>query len=952
MRTYERPEATSQNRMPARSYYIPEGCGSLTSLNGRWNFAFFENGDYIDEITHWDTIPVPSCWEAQGYEHPNYTNINFPFPCDPPYVPDINPAGVYERAFLIPDTAMRHYIVFDGVCSCAELYINGSFVGSTQGSHLTAEFDISGFVHTGENTIRVYVRKWCCGSYLESQDFIRFHGIFRDVSLLSRPKGHIFDIDIRTQGDLALCQADRPFTLRLYDHGRLLAEEASDPDGRCSLPVNDAILWNAEEPYLYTAEFHAQGEIIRRSFGFREISRSDEHEILINGSPVKFRGVDYHSTHPTKGWTTSQEDIIRDLTLMKQLNINCIRTSHYPPEPYLLDLCDEMGFYVMLETDLECHGFIRRYANVEYVYDVDSGEWPSSQPQWKKEYVERMARTYERDKLHPSIIFWSTGNESCYGSNHMAMIDWLKARDTKRLVHCEDASRAGKYERTDIFSSMYTSLELLEEWVKDDKIDQPMFLCEYAHAMGNGPGDIWDYWELFYRHKKLTGGCVWEWADHAFLVDGVQKYGGDFPGELTNDGNFCCDGMVFSDRSLKAGSLEVKAAYAPFRLTCEDGILWVRNCYDFRSFSGCQFQYTMTIDGKVTDTRTICSDILPRERFSITPEKLPEQCVLGCYASLRMIDKNGNETGLFQVQLPVPIISSKHEAAPLPVRETEQEILASGTDFCYTISRQTGMLTSIRFRGEEQLKGAVALTCDRASTDNDKVMDPLWHWRDVWQGENLEYTFHKVYDMTVEGNRVLLTTSAAGVSRAPYLNYTLQYDFYEDGSVHLTFDGRVRKSATWLPRLGFSFMLPYEHDSFRYFGNGPMESYCDMTHHGTVDWHSSCADDEYVNYVRPQEHGNHTQTRVLQMDSGLTFAADSQMEICVSHYDTSTLQRAAHTDELKKSNATHVRVDYRDSGIGSKSCGPELLECYRLAEKEIHFGFTIYDAKSPGISGS
>lgn len=939
MREYENPEQTSLNRMPSRSYYIPEGCGRLVSLNGIWNFAFFENGDYIDEITDWEPTPVPSCWEAQGYQHPNYTNINFPFPCDPPFVPDINPAGVYERTFFIEEESLKHYIVFDGVCSCAELYINGSFAGFTQGSHLTAEFDISGLVHAGENIIRVYVRKWCCGSYLEDQDFIRFHGIFRDVSLLSRPVGHIFDIDIRTHGNRVFCQADRPCRISLYDHELLLYSQDS-ADGCCTFVVEQPALWNSEAPYLYTVVFQAQGETIRRNFGFRDISCSPEHEILINGSPVKLKGVNYHSTHPSKGWTISEEDMRRDLSLMKQLNINCIRTSHYPTPPYFLDLCDEMGFYVMVEADLECHGFIRRNPNVQYTYDVESGEWPSTQPQWTKEYVDRMSRTYERDKNHPSVIMWSTGNESGYGSNHDAMIDWLRARDSERLIQCEDASRAGKPENTDIFSYMYTGHDLLKEWAEDDKINQPIFLCEYSHSMGNGPGDLWDYWELFHQYKKLAGGCIWEWCDHTFLVDGVQKYGGDFPGELTNDKNFCCDGLVFSDRSLKAGSLEARTAYAPFRLSYEDGLLWVTNYYDFLSFEGCRFVCQLTLDGEILESRTVLSGILPRERFSIDPGPLPKSCTLGCYASVQMLDRHGMETAVFQVPLPVPVISEAETGKPLTLLENDREIIAAGKNFRYVLSRQTGMLTSIILDGEEQLARPAAFSTDRACTDNEKNMAAYWHFADIWQGENIEHTFHKVYDLKVSENTVVVTASAAGVSRTPYFRYQLKYEFFQNGHLHIALDGTVRESTVWLPRLGFSFTLPYQHDHFRYFGNGPWESYCDMTHHGTVDWHTSCADDEYVNYVRPQEHGNHTNTKRLQIGR-LEFSADNEMEICVSHYDAAALQAANHTDELKKSDATHVRIDYKDSGIGSNSCGPQLQEKYRLSEKEIHFGFTI-----------
>lgn len=939
MRNYEIPEATSINRMPARSYYIPEGSGRMQTLNGIWKFAYFQNGDYVPDTIDWSTIPVPSCWEMQGYGHPNYTNINFPFPCDLPYVPDINPAGVYERSFTIADSDIRHYVVFDGVCSCAELYINGNFVGATQGSHLTAEFDITDHVHAGNNTIRVYVRKWCCGSYLEDQDFIRMHGIFRDVYLLSRPEGHIFDIDIRTDKNTVYCKADKPCTVSLFDGENLISKHTAE-NGQTQFIVPHANFWNAESPYLYTLIFEAQDEIIRRRFGFCDISVSDQYELLINGTSVKLKGIDYHSTHPKTGWTTSQEDILLDLKRMKKLNINCIRTSHYPPTPYFMDLCDEMGFYVILETDLECHGFVRRYPHVSYNYDVSSMEWPSSRPDWKKEYIERMARAYERDKNHPSIIMWSTGNESGYGENHIAMIDWLRTHDSKRLVHCEDASRAGIHNRTSVYSGMYFSQELLQSTAEDPRITQPVFLCEYSHSMGNSPGDVWDYWELMYQYKKLIGGCIWEWADHTVLVDGVQKYGGDFPDELTNDGNFCCDGLVFSDRSFKAGSLEAKAAYAPFRLTYKNDLLWITNHYDFLSFEGCKFIYTLTLDGDVLETKTLSATTAPHDSFSIAPSVMPDHCKLGCYASIRMIDRNGHETGVLQVQLPVSIVSDA-ASAPLSLKDTAREIVAEGSRFRYAISKQTGMLKSICIDGRELLREEVVLSADRATTDNEKGMVNYWHLVDIWQGENLDHTFHKAYDVSFDRNSVTVQASEAGVSRVPFFRYTLKYNFFTDGSIHFSLDGNVRQDTVWLPRIGFEFALPYSDDKFRYFGNGPAESYCDTTHHGTVDWHQSDADAEYVNYARPQEHGNHTQTKKLLFSDGLSFTADREMDICVSHYDTHAIQRAAHTDELVKSDATHVRIDYKDSGIGSQSCGPELLEKYRLSEKEIHFGFTL-----------
>ena len=940
MRFYENPNKTSDKRLAPRSWYIPEGECNYTLLNGKWKFAFFENGDAVEEIIRWESTEVPSCWQTQGYENPNYTNVNYPYPCDPPYVPNINPMGVYEREFDITDTAKRHYIVFEGVSSCAEVYINGKYAGFTQGSHMQAEFDISEFIVAGTNTVRVYVRKWCCGSYLEDQDFFRFNGIFRDVYILSRPKGHIFDIYIRTYGNEIHCTADRPCVVALYD-GETLLDTKESSDGKCVFTVADPVFWNAEQPYLYTVKFAACGEVITRKIGFRTVSVSENFELLINGSPVKLKGVNHHDTDPNNGWCMSDSDILRDLELMKKLNINTIRTSHYPPSPRFLDYCDEMGFYVVLEADLETHGIIRRFANVGYRYDVESTDWPCSNPEWKKEFVERMQRAYERDKIHTSIIMWSDGNESGHGANHKAMLDWVRQRDDTRLLHAEGASYVENLTDADVYSRMYPSIEGICKWAEDEKLNQPVFMCEYSHSMGNGPGDVWDYWDAIYAHKKLIGGCIWEWADHTVVQDGVQRYGGDFKGELTNDGNFCCDGMVFADRSLKPGSYEVKAAYAPFRISWNNGCLEVKNCFDFLSFDGYTFEYDITVDGESLEKRIVTANTKPHESFNITPvAELPESCALGMYASVKMSDGAGQELSTLQVQIPCKTVKSAKEKYPLSLEDGKFFVKASGENFSYTFSKQQGNFTSMIINGAEQLTGPVILSYFRACTDNDRNMQALWNNMNIWQGENLDCVFCHVYDTKVSGNTVKVTASAAGVSRSPFFRYELSLNFFTDGSIDITLDGKIRENVVWLPRLGFEFKLPYENDNFRYYGNGPLESYCDMTHHGTVGWFDSEADREYVNYICPQEHGNHTDTKVLEIGD-MRITADGKMDICVLHHSIEQIAKAEHTDELAPSDKTHVRIDYKVSGIGSNSCGPGLAEKYRLDEKDIHFGFNI-----------
>lgn len=939
MRIYENPLKTSENRLKQRSWYIPEGSEKCT-LNGEWRFKYFENGDNAGEIEEWDNIEVPSCWQLKGYENPNYTNINYPFPCDPPYVPDINPLGVYERSFQLTDGSLDAYLVFEGVSSHAEVYVNGKYVGFTQGSRLFAEFDITEFVSSGTNTVRVYVRKWCCGSYLEDQDAFRYNGIFRDVYVLSRPHGHIFDLDIKTEGSSIICTADGYFTAELYDNDAFLDTQTS-VDGKVCFKVETPKLWSAEMPNLYTVKIHSAGETITRKIGFRTIEISDDYELLINGVPVKLKGVNHHDTDPNKGWTMSEEDILRDLKLMKQLNINTIRTSHYPPSPKFLDYCDEMGFYVILETDIETHGVLRRYANISYNFDVESADWPCANPDWKKEFIERMERAYERDKIHTSIIMWSTGNESGYSENQHDMIEWVKSRDKTRLAHCEDASRKGTPDNTDVYSRMYPSVETIENWAKGDEIKQPVFMCEYAHAMGNGPGGIWDYWNAIYENKKLIGGCVWEWADHVVTVDGVQKYGGDFDGELTHDGNFCCDGMVFADRSFKPGAFEIKNTYAPFRIKWQDGALILKNCFSFTSFDGYSFEYDITADGESIEKKIVRLNTKPGDAFAITPSvQLPNESRLGCYITVKMLDGDGFEIGCMQEEIPTVIIKEKSEASPICLTDGEFEITAQGENFRYVLSKQTGTFISIVISGEEQLLEPAKLSYFRAPTDNDRNIKMYWDRTNIWQGENFDCVFSKIYSCEVSLNKAVFTASAAGISRKPFFNYTLEYQFFDDGSVEVSLNGKIRENVIWLPRLGFEFKLPYAKDKFRYFGNGPLESYRDMNRHGTVGWHESDADKEYVNYVRPQEHGNHTACKVLDIENSLKFAADD-MEISVLHHSIEALTDAEHTDELKKSDGTNVRVDYKVSGIGSASCGPALDEKYRLSEKDILFRFTI-----------
>ena len=956
MRFYEDLTHISENRLPQRAYYIPENEGAYILLNGEWNFKYYD-ADYKEEkvIELWDTIPVPSCWQMFGYEDPNYSNVSYPYPVDMPYVPDNNPMGIYMREFEIKNKENRHYIVFEGVSSNIELYINDKYAGYSQGSHLQSEFDITDFVSTGKNKVLVKVRKWCSGSYLEDQDFFRMNGIFRDVYILSHPEGHIKDIKVGTENNKIIVDFEGNAKISLYDGINLIGE--CNADKKAEFIVENPTKWNAEKPYLYKLVFEYNGEVITLSIGFVEYSVNEESAFCVNGVPVKLKGVNHHDTHPKNGWYMTDEDLMYDLLQMKKLNINTIRTSHYPPTAKFLNMCDELGFYVMLETDIETHGFISRgYVGGGYDDQVNSEEWPCGRPEWKESYVERMVRAYHRDKNHTSIFSWSTGNESGHGENHYEMIKYIREVDKKRLVHCEDASRTSAeypelYRRPDMYSRMYPpikvgraaergdwSVEGIEEYATNPERNLPYFLCEYSHAMGNGPGDVMDYWDVIYKHPKLIGGCIWEWADHTVLVDGMPRYGGDFD-EITNDGNFCVDGLVFHDRSFKAGSLNAKAAYQYAHFELDGNKIRVTNRYDFTNLCEYTFKYESVVDGEIIDCGCFMLDIEPKETAEIECVTVSE-CSLGAFVNCCLYDKTGYEVASAQLEMDTQC-EGIYKSDELEVTETEHSFTANGENFRYTICKNTGRLVSIIKNGVEQLTAPVELTVMRAPTDNERNMVHRWYKHDGAWGVGFDRLFSKCYSCESHANTVTVEGSLSPVGRVPFFKYTIEYSFYKDGSVKVKLNGDVREDCVWLPRLGFEFRTPYDNDRFIYFGRGDGECYSDMKYHAKVGFFESDADSEYVNYAVPQEHGNHIETKLLEMHNGLRFESDKGFEFNASHYSADGLMRAKHIDELKKEDATIVRIDYKASGIGSNSCGPDLIEKYRLSEKEIR-DFVFY----------
>lgn len=939
MRIYENLEHISENREPQRSYYIPydslekalEGKRSKSDfyklLNGVWNFKYFERDiDVPETIEEWDLINVPSCWQTVGCGRPYYTNVNYPHPVDPPYVPDDNPCGVYMREIEISEkwAERETYIVFEGVSSCLSLYVNGEYVGYTQGSHLQAEFDISKYVKQGTNTVTAKVLKYCSGVYLEDQDFFRYNGIFRDVYLLSREKGHIKDVEIKADTKGISVSAEN---YEIYD-GTKKVDSLKNP-----------VLWNAEKPHLYTVVVKGKTEYIPFKVGMREIAVSDKGELLINGKSVKLKGINRHDTHPTDGWCESDDFLYDELCKMKSLNINCIRTSHYPPTPEFLNMCDELGFYVIDETDIELHGFVTRNAGHNGFWYDDSDEWICRRPEWERSFVERAERMIERDKNHACVIFWSMGNESNFGENHVKMLEYTKNRDSSRVTHYERDCNAVK---SDIVSSMYTGIKELEERAEQFK-NRPVYLCEYSHAMGNGPGDVYDYTEMFYKHDNLIGGCIWEWADHTVIENGVGKYGGDF-GEETHDGNFCCDGLVFADRSFKAGTLEAKYAYQPMKAEYDGEKITIENRFDFTNLNEYEFLLTLEIDGVVSEEKTFKVDAKPGECAVIKPGfKLPESCRLGVNMTLSMRNTDKDEIGMKQFALCIPTQKILSNEKLSKFKEDKYRVYISGENFAYIFNKHYGTLESMIKNGKVLTDGLIRLTTWRAPTDNDRHVKYKWGiFEDNMSGENMNKLHTKVYSCNATDGKITVEGSLAGVARRPFLRFKTEFEFFADGKIKLTLNAKVDDTVdTYLPRLGFEIKTPYADEKFRYYGMGEHENYIDMCHFAKIGMYESSADNEYVNYIMPQEHGNHTKTKLLEFENGLKFSTDSEFEFSVSSYDSMELTKAQHTDELHKNGKTNIRIDYKVSGIGSGSCGPCLMERYQINEKDMHFEFYI-----------
>ena len=1002
---FEDLEQLHVNTMPNRAYYIPASrrmddlvenraaSDRFFLLSGDWKFRYFDSVYDVKEeffaegydTSAFETIPVPSVWQNYGHDCHQYTNVRYPFPVDPPYVPYENPCGAYVRTFewKKQEEAPNAFLNFEGVDSCFYVWMNGSFVGYSQVSHSTSEFDVTELIKEGTNTIAVLVLKWCDGSYLEDQDKFRMSGIFRDVYLLARPEKGIRDYLVKAEPDasyqngeisIAITWSDgkpQEGTAKLFDAENHLAAEAALKGDTVQMQVKHAHLWNAEEPYLYTLVLESAGEVITDQVGIREIHTKDG-VLYLNGVKIKFHGTNRHDSDPVTGFAISLEQIKKDLKVMKEHNINAIRTSHYPNAPYFYQLYDRMGFYVIDEADNESHGTEQIYSNYTE-WEEYARNWNkliANNPMFTEATVDRTQRCVERDKNRPSVVIWSMGNECAYGCTFEEALKWTKKFDPTRLTHYESAryvddSRKYDYSNLDLYSRMYPSLEEIKKELVAYG-DKPYIMCEYCHAMGNGPGDLEDYFELIHSEEKMCGGFIWEWCDHAIdmgkTIEGkkMYAYGGDHK-EYPHDGNFCMDGLVYPDRTPHTGLMEFKNVHRPVRVTAFDagnGTLTIKNYMNFVNLKDyAVLGYEVLVDGEVTESGSItdealldlaagCEKTIP---LAITvPEQgkcalkltwyqkyatelLPEHFELG-------FEEVFVETADNQNQKAKKMRKRPEGTASFGWKEDDHYMTVSTEQFSYTYNKFTGLFEEMCYANQNLLDRPMELNIWRAPTDNDRNI------KHTWMRAQYDRTVTRAYETTAkeENGYVEIVTSYSMVSPAlqRILTGVIHWTIYCDGTLDVHVEAKKDPVFPVLPRFGLRLFLPKTFEKLTYCGLGPVESYVDKhraSYHGI--FHSTPAEQQ-EDYIRPQENGSHYDCDYASLASNrvmLTAAGEKTFSFQASVYTQEELTAKAHNYELKPCGSTVFCIDYRQAGIGSASCGPMLLEKYQLKETEISF---------------
>ena len=952
-------------------------------LSGEWDFKFWSSArrlpDKLDTLrVQFDRIPVPGDWQRNGYQEPVYLNCPYEIKTMAPEVPADMPVGVYRRFFDLPDAGRVRYLTFLGAANNIAVYLNGSFAGYSEGSHNSAEFDVTPYCQSGANELVVVMYKWCNGTFLEAQDMFRENGIFRDVLLTTYPDAFLYDYAIRSEkaenGYAVAVEAE----IRGEPDGFLKAELIA-PDGTTlaagmvkaeagkntvDLGVNSVTEWNAEIPTLYTVYItleSAAGETmtVRNLTGFKTVTIEDG-VYRFNGQPVKFKGVNHHDTHPKTGYAMTFEDMETDIRLMKRLNVNAVRTSHYPPDPFFLTLADLYGLYIVDEADIETHGCWEMAGDINFI---------SHDPKWQAHYVDRVKRMYYRDRSHPSIAMWSLGNEAGGYKNQDACYQFLKSTGTTIPVHYEGVVNTRRF-HYDVISEMYTSTENMELMMagkrkRNDRVCReygkyPFFLCEYAHAMGLGPGNLDEYWDLIYAWDNSMGGCIWEWADHAVWHPENDKkykyrytYGGDH-GEKQHDGHFCVDGLVYGNRSLHTGAKEMRAVYRPLRASAAGKNLYCfENTNRFRDSAYIRVDWTLRFNGEAVETGSLTPVLPPMgaECFAIGHrEPDPDR---DCHIDFTYVDMNEDRV-LASEQLTLNDVPLTYdiEIGPKIAAESENGIVTVRFENGRCVfDAATGDLTSYEVCGKELLATPAVEAAGlqpnlyRALIDNDAAK------RDEWKkgGLNRLRKQLKSFDVSLDDGEVLIdAVFDLRYGRRALYAFALRYCISARGAIEVKASLAVlsEKAVTDLPRFGVTLELAEDLEAVRYYGRGPAENMPDFNAQATVGIYDDAVSKMLEPYVYPQESGVHCDTKWLRLASAggaaLTVYADDRFAFSAHHVSQRMIDEAGHQEDLTPCSATFLSLDGALRGIGSSSCGPDTRAEYRLnAAEGYDFSFTL-----------
>lgn len=1002
MKTWENHQIDGINRMPARAHFLTfpskekallnnnRYTHAFKNLNGVWKFMFLDAPEYSPEgffnsdfdVTKMDDITVPGNWQLQGYGKMHYSDLWYNFPINPPYVPTENPTGIYKRTFFVEESYRDKKIIirFCGVDSAYHLWINGKEVGYSKVARNESEFDITDIIRVGEeNDVTVRVYQWSDGTYLEDQDMWWESGIFRDVELIGVPKDGIndykviADLDDEYKNGIFKVEAflrttkEVNVTFELVDAGEntVFTKTVVAKEGKACIDevIADVNHWTAETPYLYklfmTVEDDGQiVEVIPQNVGFRNIRLNGE-TFLVNGVAIKFKGVNRHDYSPQNGRVVSREEIEKDIILMKQFNINAIRTSHYPNSYYLYDLCDEYGMYLIAETDLECHGF-------ELTGDY---KWITDDPSWELAYVSRMTRMIERDKNHPAIIFWSLGNESAFGCNFRKMTDVAHEMDPTRLVHYEGDFDV---ESADVYSTMYTWIEnpkkpyLMKDIIEKSK--KPHIHCEYCHAMGNGPGNLKDYQDLVYAHDKLQGGFVWEWFDHgieSFTESGEKyyRYGGDFGDDPSNK-DFCIDGLIMPDRTPSPGLYEYKKVIEPITTTAVDiqkGIINLLSRYDFANLDRFNLVYKVMEDDVILQTGFMAvpsiearanKDItLPYDLSAIKAKPGAHYYVNISYQLREDTSYASSGHELATAQFELPLYKEGIMVRPEGILNVEKEhttLHVKGANFSLDFNLVNGNLMNIVRDGMQVLSKGPRLTLWRAPISNDmEIIDKL---KKVYF-LHLEHEVVMNIDYHMEGNilKVEVDTINSTTNSAWHFKTKYVYTVCPSGDILIdvegTPSGRVDLAPDMLPRIGVSMHLDKSMEHVRYFGMGPGENYADSKEAAQMGLYANTVDGLFTNYVIPQENGNHMGCKWVSMTNdrgmGLLASTEGDFNFSASWYEDKDLDDAKHTCDLVKRDYIVFNVDYKQNALGTNSCGQWQLDKYRAKFEDFKLSFRL-----------